>query len=338
MKKVTLALFSTALLLWAHPSFSQDDEKESRYKRFKYFKENKLSKSYPSGSYQLSIENSFGDVKFIAGTTNEIKVDVQWEASSDNEEQANKNFEAIKIDNKQEGNKISFVTSVKSKDDKNNCKNCKTSLRIDYVVQLPVTVPVTVENSFGKIVLPDYKGTLSITSKFGEVNAGNLQDVKKFDVEFGEAQVGSLSNVSASVKFGSISLKSLSGKNKLNMEFCGKSQIGLASNMESLELKESYSVVNLRPASNLSASYSISTNFGSVKDRANIGITRIDKPEKYGPDAQQKHAGKTGSGNAQINIKSDFGTIILGEPQAGDLDDKNSKNKNKNKNKNRVTT
>lgn len=338
MKKMTLALFSTALLLWAHPSFSQDDEKENRNKRYKYVKENKLSKTYPSGNYQLSIENSFGDVKFIAGTASEIKVDVHWEVSSDNEDQANKNFEAIKIENKQDGNKISFVTSMKSKNDKNNCKNCKTNMRIDYIVQLPVTVPVTVDNSFGKIILPDYKGNLSISSKFGGVNAGNLQDVKKFNVEFGEAEVGSLSNVSASVKFGSINVKNLAGKNKFNLEFCGRSQIGLASNMESLELKESYSVVNLRPASNFSATYSISTNFGSVKDRANIGITRTDTPEKYGPDAQQQHSGKSGSGSSQVNIKSEFGTIILGEPKAGDLDDNSTKNKNKNKNKNRTTT
>lgn len=342
MKKATLALFSTALLLATAPAIAQQDgPAKNEHKRYKHVKETSISKTYSASGNQLWIENSFGDVKFIAASGNEIKVNVHIEASSDNEAAAQKVFDAMKVEHKQDGNRIVFKSSINSKNDKKNeCKNCNTSMRIDYEVQLPVSVPLTVDNSFGNITIPDYKGTVSVTSKFGNLNAGDLQDVKKLEVMFGDAEVSNLSNVSASVKFANFTVKNISGKNKIDLEFCGRTQIGLSSAIESLELKESYSTVNLRPASNLSATYSIKTNFGSVKDRANIGISRTDKPEKYGPDARQEHEGKSGSGSAKITVRSEFGTIIVGEASAADFesDTKNNNNKSKNKNKNKSTT
>jgi hypothetical protein len=90
--------------------------------------------------------------------------------------------------------------------------------------------------------------------------------------------------------------------------------------------------VNLKPG-NLSASYTISTSFGSVVDRSSIGVKRTDTPDKYGPDSDKTFEGKSGSGSAKIDIKSSFGRIILGEPTAEDMKDKKEKSKNKSKSK-----
>jgi hypothetical protein len=204
-------------------------------------------------------------------------------------------------------------------------------MSIDYEVQLPVTVPLQVTNSFGNIELPDYRGAVSLENKFGKLKAGNLQEVKKLNVEFGEANLGQLSNLKAVFKFSVVTIENLGGNNTIQMEFCGSSKIGLSGNLQSFDLNESYSTINLRPAANLSASYDLKTNFGSVKDRANIGITRTDKPDKYGPDANKQYSGKSGSGSAKITVKSSFGDIIVGEPAAGDMDKKQGKTKNKNK-------
>ena len=76
--------------------------------------------------------------------------------------------------------------------------------------------------------------------------------------------------------------------------------------------------MNLKPAGPLSATYSISTNFGNFVDRTSANIKRLDTPDKYGPDSKRKYEGKSGSGAAKFQLKSTFGTIILGEPTAED--------------------
>lgn len=327
MKKATLALFSLSLLLTATTSSAQNG-KENDYEKYKYARQNSINKTYSASGNRLSIENSFGDVKFVASSGNEIKVNVNVEASSDNEAEAQRVFDAIKVNYKQDGSNIIYKTEIKSNDKDRNCKNCRSSFRISYEVHLPTSVPITVSNSFGTTILPDYKGPVSIVSQFGTLRTGDLQDVKKLEVSFGEAEVGDLANINTTIKFSNFKAKSLSGKNKLEFEFCGKVQLDLASSLESLDIKQSYSVVSLRPASNLSATYNIRSSFGKVQDRAKIGITQVGQPEKYNPAAKLEYQGKTGNGGTKINIQSEFGTIILGDAKSSDFaKDGGSKNK-----------
>ena len=48
------------------------------------------------------------------------------------------------------------------------------------------------------------------------------------------------------------------------------------------------------PAANLAATYTISTSYGSLIDKTDIGIKRTDAPDKYGPDLNKRYEGKSG--------------------------------------------
>jgi hypothetical protein len=327
MKKIVTLVFSVFFLL-AAVQVSAQKESEKKRERFEFVKEKNISKTYPASGNNLSIDNSFGNVTFTPWDKNEIKVDVHIEASSDKEEIAQKIFDAIRVSDKHQGKEIEFRTKIEN--NKGSCKNCKTSMQIDFDVHLPVSVALDVTNSFGNIELPDYRGEVSVTSKFGKLNAGSLSNVKDVGVEFGSATIKSMSNIDATFKFSTIEIGNLSGKNEINLEFCGETSIKLDNNLNSLELRESYSTVNIRPG-NLSATYNISTSFGSVIDRSSANIERTDTPDKYGPDSDKTYSGKSGSGSAKINIKSSFGKIIVGEAVAGDMETKKDKSKAKSK-------
>jgi hypothetical protein len=329
MKKIVTLVFNVCFLLTLL-QVSAQKEPEKKRERFEFVKEKNISKTYPASGSNLTIDNSFGNVIFTAWDKNEIKVDVHIEASSDKEDIAQKIFDAISVSDRQQGKDIDFKTKIEN--NKNGCKNCKTSMQIDFDVHLPVNVALDVTNSFGNIELPDYKGEISVTSKFGKLNTGSLSNVKDVGVEFGAANIKSMSNIDATFKFSSIEIGNLSGKNEINLEFCGETSIKLDNNLSSLELKESYSTVNLRPVGNLAATYNISTSFGSVIDRSNANIERTDKPDQYGPDSDKTYSGKSGNGGAKINIKSSFGKIIVGEAAAGDMESKKDKTKAKSKN------
>ncbi len=220
------------------------------------------------------------------------------EASSTSEENATTIFNNISVSDSKSGNEIRFKTKIDN-DDNKNCRNCKSSMNIDYEIHLPVSVVLVVTNSFGNTKVPDYSGAVSVSSKFGNLEAGALGNVKDIEVEFGEAAIKSMSNIDATFKFSKISIDNLSGKNKIHIEFCDKTHIGLDNNISSLILSESYSTVSVSPPSNLSASYSISTSYGSVVDRSAIGLKRTDTPDEYGPDADKTYEGKSGSGSVK---------------------------------------
>jgi hypothetical protein len=303
---------------------------QNEKKRYEHFKERSISKSYQAAGTTLDIDNSFGDVEVVTTAGNEIKVDVHIEASSSDADVAEKTYNSISVADDKKGSTVYFKTSVGNTNNK-GCTNCHTSMSIDYTIHLPSSVKLNIKNSFGKILVPDYNGDIWLNSKFGSLTAGNLSSAKKLNVEFGVAKIKSIDNADAVFKFSTVELEALSGSNKLKLEFCNGVKVNLTSAITSLNLNESYSTVNLKPAGNLSATYSMHTSFGTLVNRSDITINRTDKPDEYGPDADKDYEGKSGNGNIKIDIKSSFGKIIIGEPKPGDIKEK-SKNKPRNKN------
>ncbi len=329
MKKVFKLTLTLAMILSATTLFGQK-EKVKEEKRYEHFKERDISKTYPATGNSLNIENSFGAVKVSTWNKNEIKVDVHIEASSDNKEHADNVFANIDVSESKEGNKINFKTIIKNHDRHEWCKNCKSNMRINYTIQIPSGNKLDINNSFGSTEIPDFSGPLSIVSKFGSLQTGKLSKAEKLQVEFGSADIESINNANAVFKFSSLKIENLSGSAKLNIEFCNPSRIILNNDLKSLNIKQSYSTINLKPVTNFSASYNIQTNFGSFKNKTDADIKRTDTPDKYGPDSKKNYEGKSGNGNVKIDVNSNFGTIIL-----GDASEEEMKQKNKEKTKER---
>lgn len=319
MKKVFSLSFTLLFLFTSTIAWCQAKEKKEK-KRYEHFKERNISKTYPAGN-NLNIENKFGNVKITTWDKNEIKVDVHIEASSTDKEFAEKSFERIVVNDSQEGKNINFKTSFNENKDKIGCSNCSNTLIIDYDVHLPANTPLTIMNSFGGIEIPDYAGKVSLTSKYGSLDAGKLSNVEKIIVEFGSADLRYISDLDLEFKYSSINIGSLAGDCKLKMSFCGYSKINLDKTLKSLILNDSYSKIHLVPADNLGASYTVNTSYGSFVDNTGIGITRTDTPSRYS-DTKKKFEGKSGSGAVKIDIKSSFGNIMIGKGSETDMKEK----------------
>lgn len=318
----------TVMLFGMLSAAAQQSGGKHEYKKYEFSHERKISKTYPASGNTLNIENSFGDIKVSTGGT-EIKVDILIEASSTDKEAAARLFENIDVADSKEGNQVKFRTST-SKDKKGNhfsCKNCSTNMSIHYTVQVPAGTPLVFENSFGDIILPDYSGPVNLTSKFGDLKTGALAKAEKLSSEFGTVDIKDVNNLNSTFKFSTVTISSLGGSSKLNLEFCKASRINMASDLSALDLRESYSFVSLVPAAGLSASYDIRTSFSTFKNKTSAEVKRTDQPDRYGPDSDHHYEGKTGAGSVKVDIRSSFGKIILGE--ATDEELKKEKNKSK---------
>jgi hypothetical protein len=325
MLKTFKTVFPIVLLFVTVQSFAQDEEKKDKErKRYEFFRERNISKTYPASGNTLNIDNQFGKVKVVTWDKNEIKVDIHIEASSTNKEMADKTFERMDVTDKQEGKNIYFKTTHnKNKDnEKLGCNNCSNTMSVDYTVQIPSNNALNIENSFGGIEIPDYTGPVSLVSKYGHLTAGKLSKPEQLTVEFGKADVKSIGNVDLTFKYSTINIGNLSGNCKLKLEFCSYSVINLDNSLTGLTVNDSYSSVHLDPAPNLSATYTISTSYGSLIDKTDIGIKRVDSPEKYGPDLNKRYEGKSGSGAVKIDIRSSFGNIMIGKGTKEDMKEK----------------
>ncbi|SRR5579871_749 len=294
-------------------------------------KKKNISKSYNvGGSDKLSIENSFGSVIINTWDKSEFKVDIEIYAKAKTDEQAQKILDKIKVDDSQSGGEVSFKTTVGnigSKHNKNDgddddddggnsnhdSNGKDQEFHINYVVYMPSTNPLKIINQFGKTTVPDFKGNADITSKFGELTAGNLDNVEQVDVEFGKGQIGNVHNGKVSFKFdGSSLVKNVSGSVKLNVEF-SEAQFGVSDNIDELSLNNSYSSVNLIVTKNLSASFNIHNSFGDFNNKTDFTIKEQgdDDDDNNGPKFDKDWKGMAGDGKAKIKIKSSFGEVKL---------------------------
>jgi hypothetical protein len=326
-----IRLFSLALplLVLQQNIFAQNDNdnKNEKQKKYDFVKNKSVNKSYNvSSSDKLKIENSFGDVKVHTWNKNEIKVDISIEISANSEALAQKMIDRISVADSKSGSDISFKTSIK---DINNSKGEKSTMEVNYEISMPVSNPLHISNEFGATVIPDYKGEVDLSAKFGSLTTGDLSNVKVVSVEFGRAKIGSATGGSVSIKYSSAEIGKLVGNVKLNLEFSNATKINIDNSLTGLDAKVSYSTVNFKPAVNLSAAYEISTSFGSFKNRTDIKFDG-DEDNNKGTKFDYNYNGKAGSGSVPVKIKSSFGKVILGEPGADDMKDK-EKNKSKSK-------
>jgi hypothetical protein len=333
MKKMikTFSLVLSLLMLAQANLFAQNDNDNDNHndnkKKYEFIKTKSVNKSYNvSSSDKLNIQNSFGSVKVTTWDRNEIKVDVAIEVSANTESLAQKMLDRITVTDGKSANEVSFKTSMK---DVNNSNGDKTSMEINYTISMPSNNALTVSNEFGPTTISDFRGEVDLTSKFGSLTTGNLSSIKAIHVEFGKANLANITSAPVTIKFSKAVISKLSGAVKLNLEFCSSVRLSLDNNLTSLDLKTSYSTVNLKPLNGLQATYNITTSFGSFKNTSDVKFTSDeDDNNNRGPKFDFEYSGKSGSGSVPVKVKSSFGKIILGEASEADMKDK-EKTKNK---------
>ncbi len=301
-----------------------------------------INKSYDvTADDKLQIDNQFGNVVVSTWDKEQITVDIEVSAKASTDERAQDIMNKINVEDSKDGHTILFKTQVneihnndKNKNQNRNRENDR-SFYIDYVIHMPASNRLSIENSFGKTEIPAFKGLVTLTSKFGSLNTGKLDNVDQIDVEFGKAYITSVNNGKVSFKFNKESrIGKVDGSVRISSEFSQNVQIGVADDIQDLQISESYSGVRLVVAKDLSAEFEVHTSFGHFNNESDFEIEehKEDKDD-YGPHFDKDYSGKAGEGKGRIKIKSSFGTVRLSHSGSGrdgdDDDDEKDKGKDK---------
>lgn len=299
---------------------------------------------------KLEIDNQFGNVVVSTWDKNEITVDIEISARASSEERAQDIMNKIDVKDGRDGRTIWFKTKVGEINNNHNNGNRhgenERGFYIDYVIHMPASNRLDIANSFGKTEVPAFKGLVTLTSKFGSLNTGKLDNVDQIDVEFGKAYITSVTNGKVIFKFNKESrIGKVDGNVKINSEFSQNVQFNVADEINELNVVESYSGVRVVVNKELSAQIDVHTSFGKFHNESDFEIAEASQDkDDWGPKFDKDYSGKAGEGRARIRIKSSFGSVRLSYTGTGDNkddegdDDKDKqKEKNKHKNKDRIT-
>ena len=332
-----LFLFSTVALVSS--TYANEEPKVEKKKSY--------SKSYAiSGSDKISLSNQFGEMKLITWDKNEIKVDVSITAKADDDKRAQEILDKITIEDGKNSGGVFFKTKFAKdqwdnhdrddRDDRKGDKDGKKSHRnegmeINYAVYLPAGNALNADNQFGAMVVPDYRGEASLTSKFGSLTAGKITNSKSVSVEFGKADIAQMNGGKLTIKFSSGTVGKITGDVDAVFEFCDKIKVNVDNAVKDLDIKNSYSTLYIDINKDFSAKYDISTSFGDFKNKTAFAIKEDgkdnDDDDRHGPRFDHKYTGSSGSGSTKVKIKSSFGEIIIGHDLVVDMTESKKKGK-----------
>jgi len=286
------------------------------------------SKSYSiSGSDKISIENQFGEVMIKTWDKNEVKMEVTIIATSNTEERAQEILDRISIEDSKNSKGVSFKTNMKNDKKKNDKKNYKEEkMKVNCQVYMPASNPLTLSNQFGATNVPDMKGLVDITSKFGSLTTGILSNVKMVTVEFGVATIESISNGSLIIKFSRAIINKLDGSVDAAFEHSSGVKLGVENSIKELRVTSAFSTLYLDTNKDLGATYEINTSFGGLSNKTGFDIKESVRRDNKKPNFSHSYSGKSGNGSAAMKISGSFSQITVGHNLNMELkDDKKKK-------------
>ncbi len=164
---IILLLLPTLLLA------SVDPDKTAKHK-----KEKTIKKSFNVNSNaELKVDNSYGNLDIVTWNENRIEIEVTIMVEGSNEEKVIKKLDEITVEFDASSNMVSAKTIFnknKSKSWWNWSGNDRSSMSINYVIKMPVTNSVNLDNDYGSINLGRIEGNAKINCDYGKITTKEL--------------------------------------------------------------------------------------------------------------------------------------------------------------------
>ena len=177
--------FKTILAFLMLPLFiSASTETKDKHEKTKT-----INKEYAVNSTAtLKINNSYGNLDIITWNENRIVFEITITASGNNEEKVEKRLKEIDVDFSASKELVSAETLFNSKNSSNwwNWGNkSNVNMKINYVVKMPITGKVNLNNDYGNINLDKLMGRAEINCDYGKITTKELMaDGNTFNFDY----------------------------------------------------------------------------------------------------------------------------------------------------------
>ncbi|MFI1771472.1 hypothetical protein [Thalassobellus citreus] len=165
--KILLAFIMLPLFVLASPKLDG-----------KYTKKKVINKTYSvSSNATLKVNNSYGNIDIITWNENRIVFEVTITTSGNDEEKVQKKLDNIGVDFEEASNFVSAKT-IFSKSKSSSWwswgNNNNVNMKINYVIKIPITNHVDLNNDYGSINLDKLEGVAKISCDYGKITTKEL--------------------------------------------------------------------------------------------------------------------------------------------------------------------
>jgi hypothetical protein len=152
----------------------------------------------------LKLSNKFGDISFITGKNDSLKICTVITINQDDEILKNKNIKLININIENQKDTISISTQYDKKFFSESLREGRKSFTVDYIITLPVYMNVSVTDEFGNTSVEELEGILNVRLVQGNLNVkkltrGNTKPLSSIYIDHGKADIDELNWITLAV-------------------------------------------------------------------------------------------------------------------------------------------
>jgi len=145
-------------------------------KKGKHSKEKIIKKEFSvNANATLKVDNSYGNIDIITWNENRIVFEITITTSGNDEEKVQKKLDDITIEFQSSANQVSAETIFNKKSKWWNWNtNNNVNMKINYIIKMPITNNVNLDNSYGSINLDRLEGRVNIDCDYGKITTKEL--------------------------------------------------------------------------------------------------------------------------------------------------------------------
>ncbi|ARV08735.1 hypothetical protein BTO05_03435 [Winogradskyella sp. PC-19] len=144
---------------------------------YKTSKERIIQKTYNvDNDATLKVNNRFGNIDIITWDKNTIEFDILIRVSGNDDEKVEDRLDRIDVDFSATNTLVSAITKI----DKNKSnwwnwgKKMNLKIEINYVIKIPITNSINIDNDFGRVNIDTLKGVAKISCDHGNITTKEL--------------------------------------------------------------------------------------------------------------------------------------------------------------------
>ncbi len=167
----TQLLYKTVYLLFLVPAIVLSNHTL----KGKYTKEKTIKKEYSVNSDALlKIDNSYGNLDIVTYNGNKTTIEVTIKVSGNDEDKVQRKLDEINVSFNASASLIDVKTIYNNKKSWWDWGNNNVSMEINYVIKLPITNSVDLNNDYGSINLDKLEGKATINCDYGKITTKEL--------------------------------------------------------------------------------------------------------------------------------------------------------------------
>ncbi len=173
----------------------------------------------------LTLKNKFGKIHCENWDRNSISVEVTITVETSSQDKADKYFDKVAVDITGTSRNVSVITNF----DDNLFSNNKDEITVDFMINMPKSVELSVDHKFGDLILAEVEGNSSVELGYGTLKARKLGgDENDLEIKFSEGYIGYVKNAQLELKYGELEIDeafSISAETKFSTFRLGKADV-----------------------------------------------------------------------------------------------------------------